>query len=79
MRAVLLVLLLSGCAQVNVEKTGEDWDISYKVLWRNIEDVEARVGDTVFRLGKANSDDPVKEIMLDNNWILQYQNPDVDR
>ena len=73
---ILSILFLSACAKIEVKKEGEDWDISYNVLWRNVEDVEAKVGNTYFRLGKANSDDPVEEIVLESGRVLKYIGPE---
>ena len=50
------MLILGGCASVHVEKTGEDWDITYNVLFRDIKEVHAVVGDLRFDLGSASTD-----------------------
>ena len=61
---LLLALLLTGCAKVTVKKQAEDWDITYQVLWRQIEDLSAEVGDVDFKLGRASS-----EVKPDNTMV----------
>jgi hypothetical protein len=73
---ILVLLLCSACADIKVTKKGEDWAVSYKVLWREIEDVKIVNGDTTVELGKASSDDPIEAVMLSNGWQLRYDNPD---
>lgn len=78
MRAVLILLatiLLTGCAKIHVVKEGDDWDVSYSVLWRESEDVMIEKDGIKVQFGRAGSDDPIEEILLGNNWILQYENP----
>ena len=60
-----ILLLETGCSDIHVIKTGDDWDISYKNLWREVEKVEVIKTDdkTIFRLGKAGSDDPIEGIV----------------
>lgn len=53
---LLLVVLLASCARVNIKVSEtEGWDISYNVLWREFEDLEATVGDITFSLGRAGN------------------------
>lgn len=61
---ILIAISLAGCANVRVNKTGEgDWDIKYKVLWRNIEEVTATVGDVEFSLGSASSEVTLEDML----------------
>ncbi len=54
---LLLIVLLTGCAKVNV-KVSEDegWDISYNVLWRELEALEVEVNGVKVSLGRTGSE-----------------------
>ena len=67
---LLICIFLTGCSDIRVIKTDDNWDISYHNLWREVEQVEVikTPSKTIFRLGKAGSDDPVEE-------IITYFNP----
>lgn len=60
---ILAAILLSSCARVTVQTettpTGTDWDITYSVFGRKLEDLNASVGDIEFSLGKAGNDIPI--------------------
>jgi hypothetical protein len=82
MRAVIILLaaiLLASCADIRVTKEGEDWDVSYKVLWRESEDVRITKGDITVEFGHAGSDDPIEEIVLGSGWTIRYDNPELDK
>ena len=80
---VLVIILMSGCANIHVTKSGEDWDVSYKVLWRESEDVLIEKDGIRVEFGRAGSDDPVQEIAdhifsfdeAGNVWIDGRINP----
>ena len=64
---VILVLLLTSCAKVSVkvkDQMGVGWDIKYNVLFRQVEDVEAKVGDVTFSIGKAGNDIPISNEVI---------------
>lgn len=70
---VILVICLASCARVSVTTSEtEGWDIKYSVLWREIEDVQASVGDVEFSLGKANS-----ELKPDNTMVACLLAPEL--
>jgi hypothetical protein len=75
---ILVLLLCSACAKITVVKEGEDWDVSYSVLWRESEDVLIEKDGIRVEFGRAGSDDPIEEIMLSNGWQLRYDNPDLN-
>lgn len=75
---LLIIILLTGCANIHVTKTGEDWDVSYKVLWRESEDVLIEKDGIRVEFGRAGSDDPVEEIIMGSGWTLKYENPDLN-
>ena len=82
---VLVIILTSGCANIHVTKSGEDWDVSYKVLWRESEDVLIEKDGIRVEFGRAGSDDPVEEIAdhifkydeAGNVWIDGRINPNL--
>ena len=64
---ILAAILLSSCADVGVktiDPDGTSWDIRYKVLFRQVEDVKAEVGAVKFSLGKAGNDIPVSNEVI---------------
>ena len=69
---ILVAILLSSCARVSVKTEGEDWDIKYSVLWRQVEDVNAEVGNVKFHLGKASS-----EVTVDNTMVACLLAPEL--
>ena len=80
-----LLLSITGCANIHVTKSGEDWDVSYKVLWRESEDVLIEKDGIRVEFGRAGSDDPVEEIAdhifrydeAGNVWIDGRINPNL--
>jgi hypothetical protein len=65
MKYICLLLLLTGCSSIDVEKDGDTWDVSYNSLFRELKDlyvnVDKDVGVTV-QLGSASTSDQLVDI-----------------
>jgi hypothetical protein len=69
MRAVIIsiiVIILSGCSDINVKKNGGTWDVSYNSLFRDLKDlyvsVDKEEGVTV-QLGSASTSDEFGDLV----------------
>lgn len=55
---LLLSVVLAGCASVNVTREtsdGSSTTVTYRTLWRNLQDVNASYGEFNLELGNASS------------------------
>jgi hypothetical protein len=68
------LLTLSGCTSLDVKKEGDNWDVSYDALFRDLKDLHVKIDkeDGVnVHLGSAETSDEVGDVL--EGWNLYNQ------
>jgi hypothetical protein len=81
MRYLILLVLLTGCSNIDVKKKGANWDVSYNSLFRDLKDLYVNVDEdkgVTVRLGSASTSSELGELVAATGQIWLKGGPLLD-